>query len=590
MKKIVISLTTMALTLVSACTDPNDGEMFVQPTGLESEMTATDILEKDMDTYSLWIALLKHADYYNALKNPDTRATVFCPTNDAVRKFLAEKDFSCIDSIPVDYAKAVAQVHIVPGTPLLTDAQIDNYASADTTASTVLPSVTLFGSQLTVRYGYTITDVDDQYRDDSKVYHTDSIYLNNQARLEKFTAVQCSNANVFTMGDVILPLTETIQTKLEQDGDYSIFAAAVRECGYDSIANLTATNTTATQSNAVTRRFTCFAVPDQVYQSAGITDVASLKSYLANHSEGADADLISYVKYHFMTREYYTSEIFNFQSDDQTLIYDTQLSGQAIIANMQEGKRIINKTINIVRSDIPVRNGLIQKVDNVMPVYHPEPVTVVWDFLNSADIIAFVNAYGAANSLANLFFSPMDQRERQIDLSTEYREGNHGDITTMTYKANETRCNPSNYRRVGYTKETYQDRTHTTTPKHGAYMNNYLTLNLGFAGWAEFVSPSIIAGNYKVVLHYIKDVTQRELFNAGTMTQFDLDDNQSIVYLYKGQPLMPMYDSVEATLWNKVSFENSGLHTFRITMRDINAKNSSTYHQRLDYLEFIPID
>ncbi len=143
---------------------------------------------------------------------------------------------------------------------------------------------------------------------------------------------------------------------------------------------------------------------------------------------------------------------------------------------------------------------------------------------------------------------------------------------------------------MGYTKETYQDRTHTTTPKHGAYMNNYLTLNLGFAGWAEFVSPSIIAGNYKVVLHYIKDVTQRELFNAGTMTQFDLDDNQSIVYLYKGQPLLPMYDSVEATLWNKVSFENSGLHTFRITMRDINAKNSSTYHQRLDYLEFIPID
>ena len=121
-------------------------------------------------------------------------------------------------------------------------------------------------------------------------------------------------------------------------------------------------------------------------------------------------------------------------------------------------------------------------------------------------------------------------------------------------------------------------------------MDNYLTLNLGFAGWIEFTTPAIIAGNYKVVIHYIKDLTQKDLFNGGTMTQFDLDDMQSIVYLYKGLTLMPLYESVQATVWNKVTFENSGMHTFKITMRDINAKNSSSYNQRLDYVEFIPID
>lgn len=589
MKKILFCL-SLALASFTACTDPNDGEMFVQKTALESEMTATDILEEDPDQFSLWLQLLKHADYYNALKNPDSRATVFCPTNEAINKFLHARGYNSVEDIPVDYAKAVVQVHIIEGTPLLSDSELDNYASADSTASTSIPTVTLFGSQLSVRYGYTITDVDDVYRADSVVYTTDSIFINNQARLDKFTAISCSNANLFTMGDVIVPLTETIMDKLEQDEEFSIFAQAVRDCGYDSIASYTTDASSTSQQNAVVRRYTCFAVPNDVYQRAGITDVASLRTYLANHGEGTDTELINYVKYHFMTREYYTSEVFNFQSDDQTLIYDTQLSGQAIIANMIDGKRYINKTISILRSDIPVRNGLLQKIDDVMPVYHPEPVTVIWDFLNNAEIISFVNTYGAANGLANLFFSAMDNRERQIDLSTEYADGNHGEITTMSYKANETRSRTSNYRRVGYTKETYADRNHQTTPKHGAYMNNYLTLNLGFAGWVEFTSPSIIAGNYKVVLHYIKDVTQMDLFNSGTMTQFDLDDNQSIVYLYKGQPRMPLYDSIETTLWNRISFEDSGLHTFRVTMRDINAKNSSTYHQRLDYLEFIPID
>ena len=52
---------------LTACSDPNEGSLFMTPTTEEAEMSATDILERDAAQYSLWIELLKHANYYNAL-------------------------------------------------------------------------------------------------------------------------------------------------------------------------------------------------------------------------------------------------------------------------------------------------------------------------------------------------------------------------------------------------------------------------------------------------------------------------------------------------------------------------------------------
>ena len=569
-----------------SCDDPNEGGMFVTPTNLESEMSVTDVLEREPEVYSQWIALLKHANYYNALKDASSKATAFCPTNEAVRRFLADRGVSSVEELPVDYAKAVAQVHIIGGTPL-TETQVDNYAKD----STYIPTQTLFGSYLSLSYGYTLTDVDDAQRTEV-VYTPDSIFINNQARLEKFTAVVSANGNIFTMGDVIKPLAETIMGRLDIEPEYSIFAQAVHECGFDAIANLVTDTTYAVGGAMVvtTHNYTCFAVPNNVYQAAGITDVATLKSYLSAHSQGEDADLLNYVKYHFMLREYSTSDLFNFQGEGETLIFDTQMEGQAITTTLIDGKRTLNGTIGIVRSDIETKNGYINKVDDVMPVYHPTPVTVKWDFLNTADIIAFVNQWGATKGKGNLFSSPMTTTEEKIDLSEDQRDGNHGVISAFTYKANETKASKSNFRTVGFYKERYMGNP--STSKFGTYMNNYLMLNLGYAGWIELTSPSIIAGTYKVVLHYCSDNTLKSFYTSGSMTRFKLDDKESIVYLYKGltSELGNNAGTVSITLFPSVTFDGSHSHTFRATMMDINAKTSALFHHMYDYLEFVPID
>ncbi len=589
-----VGLLVACLATVS-CSDPNEGSLFMTPTTEETEMSATDILERDADQYSLWIELLKHANYYNALKNGDANATVFCPTNEAMKRFLNQQGVASVADLPLDYAKDIVRVHIISNRQY-SDTEIDNYAEQGQSFAErglELPDTTLLGTNLTVRYGRIETNVDDVQRHDDNILGSDSIFFNNQAKLGRFTSIKCVNATLFEMDEVIIPLVETIMDMLDNDEPtYGIFAQAVRECGYDSIASLTST-VSYTINGAVTTNyaFTCMAVTNNVYQAAGINSVADLRAYLASHSDNeTDANLYNYVSYHFLPRPYTKDELLAYESDDpetdeETRIYDTQFKGQAITISRKGGQDFINNEIALVRTNIKARNGLIHRVGSVMPVFHPTPVRVVWDFLNSPDIITFVNAWGTANSLGNVFSTPIDNTMRDVDLSEDHFDGNYGTISSFTYQANESKAKTNTYRKVGYKK----DALSGTASQYGAFMDNFMVLNLGFAGWIEFQTPTIIAGRYKVVLHYCKDINHNNFINSGTLVRFELDSHSTMAYMYKGMKRLPRYQLAENTIYGSLEFEGSGTHTFKITLMDVEAKNNSNYHLSLDYLEFVPI-
>ena len=157
-----------------------------------------------------------------------------------------------------------------------------------------------------------------------------------------------------------------------------------------------------------------------------------------------------------------------------------------------------------------------------------------------------------------------------------------------------SKASASNYRVVGFYKEKYASSSAKTTSKYGTYMNNYLCLNLGYAGWIQFKTPAIIAGKYKVVLHYCSDVTLKSFYTSGSLTKYNMDNESSSVYLYKGLGSVltgtkMLGAVVDITLFPSIEFTGSGTHTFKVTMMDINAKTSALYHQMYDYLEFIPI-
>ena len=163
MKKLIISIFA-ALTFV-ACDDPNEGSLFVQPTTVESEMTMTTLMEKSPETYSLWIELLKHANFYNAMKDANANATAFCPNNNAMQKFLRSRGVSSVQELDVQYARQVVKAHIIDwqtDSRVITDSSLVIYARNHQD----LPAKNLFEQDLTLSFGYQKTDVDDEFRSD----------------------------------------------------------------------------------------------------------------------------------------------------------------------------------------------------------------------------------------------------------------------------------------------------------------------------------------------------------------------------------------------------------------------------------------
>lgn len=595
MKNIISMLMLSAAVLITGCSDPNDGELFVTPTENRAEMSIVDAMETDVynGQFSEWIKLLHATNYYNALKSASTTATVFSPTNEAMAKFLASRGLTSVEELVAQdaaYAKAVVQEHIISGTKCF-DNEMDVYAKE----KTYIPQRNLFGEYLNLSYGYLNTDMDDALRP-TEYQVTDSIYINSQARIGRFEADSCLNGVLYVMADVIKPLAETIGQTLSADHDYSIFAQALEESGYDSIANKYQDTTWVQGGKYVvnTYRYTCFAVPDNVYNAHGITSVEGLKDYIMTNCADGETDphtaLNNYMQYHFLTRDYTTAELFNFLGDEEMLVYPVKMKGQSIIANKTMEGKVINTNVPILRSDIKACNGYIQKVGDIMPVYHPAPIRMKWDFLNNADLISIVNDYGAYKGIGNLFSTPITSTNEKYDFTGNVRYGaTFAEPTSFTYMAYDRKASSSTYHVVGF----YKDFVSGTKPAYNAYMDNYLCLNLGFGGWVEFTTPSFISGKYKVVLHYLTDVAnQKELYGSGSSTRFQMDDDIVTRLLYKGTTYTraDRYLALEITLWDNKEFTETTSHTFRITMRDVLAKTSSSYHQYLDYIELIPID
>lgn len=586
-----------ALIGLASCDDPFEDSTFVTPTDLEEEMTCTSVLEKYEETFSLWLELLHYTDYYNGLKDADAKATLFAPTNKAMEEFLAWRGVNSVQELDLTYAKYVVQTHIINSTKINSESFVNRAEEG-----VAFEYASLFQGYITPTFGYKITDVDDAYRTD-EIFESETIFLNNQAAVQPRDSggvhmIEAVNANIYYMDDVIRPLAETMVDKLETLEEFSIFVAAARESGYDKeVEKLNDTIRIAGGGYSIkTYQFTCFAPNDEAFHKEGINSLEDLKAKIG----GDEKALYDFVSYHFYDQLYTKDKFFSFDAPDQVLIYDTNCTTQVMTCENDSSTGvlipIINEKAKVLRSNIEARNGLIHKIDYYLPVWQPEPVEVKWDFCNSSDIISFVNSYGADKNYGMLYSTPLTNKEYQIDLTETFRDGQYGEITSFTYQANDAKAKPSVYRQVGFKKCKYVSSRDKENNAYGAYLNNLLVLNLGYAGWIQFQTPTIIKGKYKVTLHYASEATMMTFHAAGSLTKFQLDpeDEEKALtenkYVFKGLPTSRYtYGSADLEIFREVEFESSGVHTFKATMLDINAKTSGSYHQLWDYILFTPI-
>lgn len=590
MKKYIVSILALALS-VAACKDPYMGQMFELDDGDDTKITNIAYLEKHTEDYSLFLDFLKAADYYNALNDASTTVTLLAPDNAAMQQFMTERQIASFEELDSLYARQIIQTHMIEGS--INEASFIQYLTEGS-----ISTPTVFGDYLSLSYGFIDREVDDDVLSQSSYQDTLNIYINNQAVVREMDH-QTVNGRIYRIGSVIIPLVENVVEKMEIDGNYQLFVQAIEETGLrESLEKTADTIPQLNGSYTINQiRYTILAVTDDCFQQAGIASLDDLEAFLATKDESAKADaarndssslLHRYISYHILSGAHSKEDLVYTAVPGDKKVLDSGLKNEIIVMQTLDGVSVINRgsqdSCEFVRSNISACNGFIHRIGSVLPIWCPEPTEVIWDVCNSSDIISMVNSYGATNNLGNLFTSPVENNEYLIDLSST---SPYGTASSFIYKKTSPK---SSKLTVGFMKnKANSDESLPYENSMNAYMNNLMILNLGYQGYIEFKTPTLVKGRYRVEIFYggAKPLATK-FYGGGSAVKFNLDDFSKQINMWKGWDKND--HSVKGDcIFESLVFDGTCSHTLRATFMDVNASSYANYQQLWDYIKFTPI-
>jgi len=556
-----ILIICMSFFILFSCEDTYKDDVY-QIYDVYSTSTYLDTRSED---FSMWIEILHYADLYNAVNHASQTFTLFVPDNSAVTAFYELKGISSVEELGEEYARQLVQFHTIN--------------------NEITQTEFLYGGKLTtptISGDYLSVSFDDSETDSGGL---NSVFLNKEARVTEF-ANETTNGLVYVLNAVLTPLVETLYNRLEENSNYSVFKEAVELSGWETRLN-TSYDTVYSDMGSVSylkKNFTLLVVSDDVFAQEGITNINGLINHLGASSDYTNDTnaLRKYVGYHLISQSQYAEDLFLFDSSDSTTIWDTQTENEVLSTNEVNGIFYLNYakstdsgfTLVEGQTDILAKNGIIQELSGIMPVWSPDPVTLIWDLCDYDDVASIVNTFGAENDLGDTY---------QQFQSSEYQISLLGDeITSYEWKRYST---SSSWSKLGYmvTKENSELSTNT----YGAYLNDMLIVNLGYMGNVSMKSPTLLKGKYKVELYYACAGSLSDFINGGSKCQFSFDNESREIYVYDGANASVGIYSL--TIFDEIEFDSMTNHDFKLVLLDSRATSHSSYRLQLDYVKFIPI-
>ena len=204
----------LLVALFSACNDPYEDSTYQ----VYDMNPVSSYLETRSDEFSEWITVLKYADLFNAVNQASSYFTVLVPTNEAVRSFYSKKNVSSIQELGKDYARSLAEYHIVNDS-----INLNTFVQGGK-----LEAKTLSDDYLSVSFD-----------ESSEAGGFNSIYVNKEAHVKEL-AIQVSNGYVYVLNDVMSPLVESLYERIsESSNKYSIFVDALEQTSWkDSLSTI----------------------------------------------------------------------------------------------------------------------------------------------------------------------------------------------------------------------------------------------------------------------------------------------------------------------------------------------------------------
>ncbi len=564
----------LLITLFSACNDPYEDSTYQ----IYDVNPISSYLETRSDEFSEWIAVLKYADLYNAVNQASSYFTVLTPTNEAMHKFYEKKKVSSIQELGKEYARSLAEYHIVNDS-----VNLNTFVQGGK-----LEKKTLSDDYLSVSFD-----------EDSEEGGFNSIYLNNEAHVKEL-AIQVSNGYVYVLDDVMSPLVENVYERINESAEkYSLFIEALECTGWkDSLSviydEIKQEDNTVIQQK---RNYTLLAVSDETYHSAGITsvvDIATKVGATGSDYTNSTNELFRYVAYHILGGSYSIFDFNNFTGGTTTRLWTTKANA-VLEASLQDGNKLYlnyegeidGKSVKASfiedNSDIQAKNGIMHEVNGWLPLWESEiPVLVEWDFCDNEEVASWIKSgYGDPSQK----YQSEDTGEHQSDVSSLA-------CYTIDARNTATSLNGANggYYRIGY-----------ATPKTGsAWVNcknkDHMYLNLGYMGSIVMETPILIAGRYKVTLKvtYAASMdfmrTMKNGSNGGKI-RFMFDDktettNEVPIYANVSENKLGIYDTV---IYDAIEFSTTGKHSMKMVVVDPAASTHNKFRIQIDYMIFEPI-
>lgn len=558
----------------SACNDPYEDSTYQ----VYDMNPISSYLETRSDEFSEWITVLKYADLFNAVNQASSYFTVLVPTNEAVRSFYLKKNVSSIQELGKDYARSLAEYHIVNDS-----INLNTFVQGGK-----LEAKTLSDDYLSVSFD-----------ESSETGGFNSIYVNKEAHVKEL-AIQVSNGYVYVLNDVMSPLVENLYERISENSDkYSIFIEALNQTSWkDSLSiiydEIRQEDNTVIQQK---RNYTLLAVSDDTYRSEGVTSVTDLA--VKTGAVGTDYkdetnELFRYVAYHVIGGSYSVFDFNNFSGGTTTKLWTTKADA-VLEASLQSGNKLYfnyegeidGQSVKAMfvedGSDVQAKNGILHEIDSWLPLWESEiPVLVEWDFADYEEVAAWVNGgYGDPDQK----YQTVDEGEHQSDVSSLA-------CYTIDAKSSATSTDGSNggYYPVGY-----------ATPKTGSAWTNcknkdHIYLNLGYNGSIIMKTPILIAGKYKVILkvtyatsmNFMRTMTSGS--NGGKIRfTFDGDSETTTeipIYASITANTLGLYDTV---IYDEIEFSKTGTHSMKMVIADPAATSNSKFRIQLDYMTFEPI-
>ncbi len=471
--------------------------------------------------------------------------TFFAPDNNAIKAYLDKQGKNSIDEIEKEQWINFVRFHLLEDsipTSRFTDGK--------------LKTLTMFGQ-------YLVTGSE-------SIAGVTKVRVNRQANIIQ-PNISVGNGLIHVIDAPLEPATLTVAQLLKQDNNYSIFTEALETTGlYARLDKLPAKNTVEAE-----KWLTVIAETNDVFKAAGIESYLELKNKISpgdDNVTSGENKLNLFMRYHILYEAKYLADIIS-ASAHNTLapleVLTSKLSGGKVLINDDIFNGIYEPGFELLRnvSDLSANNGVIHQAEKHFEIKLRSPFRVDFDVCTFPEMLKNSEFYGKKDYT---FSSAQASNLSELRFSSTMGNDNNNNLI---YR----------YGTSAGTSKTSVNTDVLVVPLDPAGAN-------GRPKWAEFKTPLLVKGKYKVWIGYYtqaqsssnggSNIIAQASIGAENSTERTLLSNSRTISFNTKRPGQPA-DVEEAIGWKIYTEPNSGSQVARL-MGTADIPQTGRYWLRLE--------